>query len=228
MLVRRGCGGPEDARRFLAADERHDPSAFEGIGAACDLVLDHVRRGSKILVHGDYDVDGVASTAILVRALRALGADPTWHLPSRFEDGYGLARSSVERMAADGVGLLITADCAITAVDEVALARSLGVDVIVTDHHRPAERLPDCPIVHPVVSGYPFADLCAAGVAHKLAQALYERAGARPRAGRRRPRPRRAGDGGRPRAAARGEPPPGRRGPCVRSPARTSPGCGRS
>ena len=180
MLVRRGCGGPDDARRFLAADERYDPSEFDGIDAACDLVLDHVRRGSKILVHGDYDVDGVSSTAILVRALRVLGAEPAWHLPSRFEEGYGLARSSVERMPGDGVGLLITADCAITAVDEVALARSLGVDVIVTDHHRPAERLPDCPIVHPVVSGYPFADLCAAGVAYKLVQALYARAGADP------------------------------------------------
>ena len=177
MLVRRGCSGPEDARRFLAAEERYDPSEFDGIDVACDLVLDHVRRGSKILVHGDYDVDGVASTAILVRALRVLGAEASWHLPSRFEEGYGLARSSVERLPGEGVGLLITADCAITAVDEVALARSLGVDVIVTDHHRPAEQLPDCPIVHPVVSGYPFADLCAAGVAYKLAQALFARAG---------------------------------------------------
>jgi single-stranded-DNA-specific exonuclease len=176
MLVRRGCSGPEDARRFLAADDRHDPFAFSGMDAACHLVLDHVRRGSRILVHGDYDVDGVASTAILVRALRALGADPLWHLPSRFEEGYGLSRSAVEGLPGDGVGLLITADCAITAVDEVALARSLGVDVVVTDHHRPAGELPDCPIVHPVVSGYPFADLCAAGVAYKLVQALYARA----------------------------------------------------
>jgi single-stranded-DNA-specific exonuclease len=176
LLVRRGCGSPDDARRFLAAGDRHDPSGFAGIEGVCDLVLDHVRRGSRILVYGDYDVDGVASTAVLIRALRALGAQPTWQLPSRFEEGYGLARSAVERMAADGVGLLITADCAITAVDEVALARSLGVDVVVTDHHRPADRLPDCPIVHPVVSGYPFPDLCAAGVAYKLVQALYARA----------------------------------------------------
>src|SRR3954447_4195825 len=177
MLGRRGCGGPDDARRFLAAADSFSPAEFDGIDVACDLVLDHVRRGSKILVHGDYDVDGVASTAILVRALRRLGADPAWHLPSRFEEGYGLARSSVERLPGDGVGLLITADCAITAVDEVALAQSLGVDVIVTDHHRPADQLPDCPIVHPVISGYPFPDLCAAGVAYKLAQALYARAG---------------------------------------------------
>jgi single-stranded-DNA-specific exonuclease len=177
ILVRRGCQTPELARRFLAGDERHDPFAFDGMDTTADLILEHVRRGSRILVYGDYDVDGVASTAIVVRALRALGAEPRWHLPSRFEEGYGLARSSVERMAADGIELLITTDCAITAVDEVALARSLGMDVVVTDHHRPAERLPDCAIVHPVVSNYPFADLCAAGVAHKLTAALFSRAG---------------------------------------------------
>jgi single-stranded-DNA-specific exonuclease len=182
ILARRGCDTPELARRFLAADEQHDPFAFAGMDTTADLILDHVRRGSRILVHGDYDVDGVASTAIVVRALRSLGAEPTWHLPSRFEDGYGLARASVERMAAEGVGLLITTDCAITAVDEVALARSLGIDVVVTDHHRPADQLPDAAIVHPGVSGYPFAELCAAGVAHKLVAALYARAGRDPAA----------------------------------------------
>jgi single-stranded-DNA-specific exonuclease len=82
ILARRGCATPEDARRFLSADERHDPFAFAGMEATCDLILGHVERGSKILVYGDYDVDGVASTAILVRALRALGADPKWHLRS--------------------------------------------------------------------------------------------------------------------------------------------------
>jgi single-stranded-DNA-specific exonuclease len=177
VLARRGCDTPEQARRFLAGDERHDPFEFAGMDATADLILDHVKRGSKILIHGDYDVDGVASTAILVRALRALGAEPAWHLPSRFEEGYGLARSSVERMATQAVGLLITTDCAITAVEEVALARSLGIDVVVTDHHRPADQLPDCPIVHPVISGYPFGELCAAGVAYKLASALYARNG---------------------------------------------------
>jgi single-stranded-DNA-specific exonuclease len=180
ILARRGCDTPDKARAFMAGDESHDPFAFRGIDAACALILDHVARGSRIVVHGDYDVDGVASTAILLRALRALGADPGWLLPSRFEEGYGLAVSSVDRLHAEGCRLLITADCAITAVDEVAHARALGMDVVVTDHHRPAERLPDCPIVHPVVSGYPFADLCAAGVAYKLGAALYATAGRDP------------------------------------------------
>ncbi|MEA2481126.1 MAG: single-stranded-DNA-specific exonuclease [Thermoleophilaceae bacterium] len=181
ILARRGCDTPARARAFLASDERHSPSDFAGIDTACDLILGHAGRGSRIVIHGDYDVDGVASTAILIGALRELGADPDWLLPSRFEDGYGLSRTTVDRLAAEGTGLLITTDCAITAVDEVAHARALGVDVVVTDHHRPAERLPDCPIVHPVISGYPFPDLCAAGVAYKLAEALYARAGRDPR-----------------------------------------------
>jgi single-stranded-DNA-specific exonuclease len=125
-------------------------------------------------------VDGVCSTAILVEALRALGADVDWFLPSRREDGYGLAAATVARLAARGTRLLVTVDCAITAVEEVAAARAAGMDVVVTDHHAPRADgvLPDAPIVHPRLGGYPCPDLCAAGVAHKLAGALREAAGA--------------------------------------------------
>jgi single-stranded-DNA-specific exonuclease len=179
VLVRRGLGDEDAARAWLAADERHEPSGFAGIDAAVSLVLEHVRAGSRVTVHGDYDVDGVCSTAILVRALRALGADVDWFLPSRGEDGYGLSAATVERLGERGTRLLITADCAITAVDEVALARASGMDVVVTDHHTPrADRaLPVAPIVHPTVCGYPCPDLCAAGVAYKLATALVAAAG---------------------------------------------------
>jgi single-stranded-DNA-specific exonuclease len=175
VLVRRGLGDERAARAWLAAGERHAPDAFAGIGAAVDLVLRHARAGARITVHGDYDVDGVCSTAILVRALRQLGADVDWFLPSRIEDGYGLAAATVERLAARGTRLLLTADCAITAVAEVALARRLGMDVVVTDHHSPRAdgALPDAPIVHPAACGYPCPDLCATGVAHKLAAALH-------------------------------------------------------
>ncbi|MDQ3723058.1 MAG: DHH family phosphoesterase, partial [Actinomycetota bacterium] len=156
VLVRRGLGDGDAAGAWLAADERHDPSAFEGMAAACALVLRHVEAGSRITVHGDYDVDGVTSTAILVGALRALGADTDWFLPSRGEDGYGLSAATVERLAQRGTRLLITADCAITAVDEVAAARFAGIDVVVTDHHSPRADgvLPDAPIVHPALCGY--------------------------------------------------------------------------
>jgi single-stranded-DNA-specific exonuclease len=182
VLVRRGLGDPDAARDWLAADERHDPSAFDGIDGATALVLDHVRAGRRITIHGDYDVDGVASTAILVGVLRTLNADVDWFLPSRAEDGYGLSATTVQRLAARGTRLLITADCAITAVDEVAAARAAEIDVLVTDHHSPRAdgRLPDAPIVHPAVCGYPCADLCAAGVAYKLAAALLSAAGRDP------------------------------------------------
>src|SRR5207248_7065683 len=176
VLVRRGLEPAKVARRHLAADERHDPFEFTGIDAACESILGHVRAGSPIVVHGDYDVDGVCSTAILIRALRALGADPSWHIPAR-DDGYGVSTATVERLAAAGTRLILTADCAITSVEEVARARELGVDVIVSDHHRPGERLPDCPIVHPAVCEYPFAELCAAGVAQQLSEALLRAAG---------------------------------------------------
>ena len=179
VLVRRGLGDPGAARTFLAADTTHPLDAFGGLREAAERILGHAGRGTRITVHGDYDADGVCATAILVRVLRTLGADVDWYLPSRFEDGYGLAPATVERLAARGTGLLITVDCAITAVDEVAAARAAGLDVVVTDHHAPRAdgALPDAPIVHPRVGGYPCADLCAAGVAHKLAQALLEDAG---------------------------------------------------
>jgi single-stranded-DNA-specific exonuclease len=172
VLVRRGLGDPAAARRFLDADERHDAFLLDGMIAGRDLIAEHVRRGSRIAIHGDYDVDGVCATAILVRALRALGAAPVWELPSRFGDGYGLSAAAVERMAARGVQLLVTADCGITAVEQVAAARAAGMDVLVTDHHRPGDELPDCVIVHPALGGYPCPDLCAAGVALKLSEAL--------------------------------------------------------
>jgi single-stranded-DNA-specific exonuclease len=174
VLVRRGLDSAEAARAFMAADAIHPLAAFGGLQEAAERIHGHVARGSRITVHGDYDVDGVAATAVLVRALRTLGADVDWYLPSRIDDGYGLARATVERLAGRGTELLITVDCAITAVEEVAAARATGLDVVVTDHHalRADGVLPDAPIVHPGVGAYPCPDLCATAVAYKLAQAL--------------------------------------------------------
>jgi single-stranded-DNA-specific exonuclease len=181
VLARRGFASVEDARRFLAAEERHDPLTLPGVPEACELIGTHVRRGSRIAVFGDYDVDGVCSTAILIRTLRALGADPVWELPSRFDEGYGLSTGAVERLAARGIDLLVTVDCGITAVEQVAAARAAGLDVVVTDHHRPGEQLPDCVVVHPALGGYGCPELCAAGVALKLGAALRAAAGGDPR-----------------------------------------------
>lgn len=179
VLVRRGLGEPACARRFLVSEEEHDPAALGGVAQATAMVLGHVAAGSRITVHGDYDVDGVCATAILVRALRGLDADVDWYLPDRASDGYGLSRSTVERLAARGTRLLITADCAITAVEEVAAARAHGMDVVVSDHHAPRAdgALPDAPIVHPALGGYPYPHLCATAVAYKLALALAGGAG---------------------------------------------------
>ncbi|MGH2904526.1 MAG: single-stranded-DNA-specific exonuclease RecJ, partial [Solirubrobacteraceae bacterium] len=179
ILVRRGLGEPARARAFLAADEEHPPAAFAGIERAVESILRHAGSGARITIHGDYDVDGICSTAILVRSLRRLGADVDWYLPDRASDGYGLNAATVQRLAQRGTSLLVTADCAITAVEEVAQAKALGMDVVVTDHHAPRADgvLPDAPIVHPAVCGYPCPDLCATAVAYKLAQALERAAG---------------------------------------------------
>ena len=179
ILVRRGLGDPLAARAFLAAADTHPPSAFAGIDRAVEAIMVHVASRAPITVHGDYDCDGVCSTAVLVRCLRELGADVDWFLPDRRSDGYGLSIETIDRLAARGTKLLITADCAITAVAEVAAARTAGIDVVVTDHHTPRAdgHLPDAPIVHPGLCGYPCAELCATGVAAKLARALREAAG---------------------------------------------------
>ena len=173
ILARQGFSEVGEARRFLAAEESHDPRTLPGVPAACELILDHVRRGSVIAVFGDYDVDGVCSTAMLLRTLRGLGADPVWELPSRFDEGYGLSAGAVERLAARGVELLVTVDCGITAVEQVAAARAAGLDVVITDHHRPGEALPGCTVVHPALGDYGCPELCASGVVLKLSEALY-------------------------------------------------------
>jgi single-stranded-DNA-specific exonuclease len=174
VLVRRGMVDPVSARAFLTPREAHEPRAFAGIDRALAVIERHIEQRNRIVVHGDYDVDGVCATAIMVRALRARGADVGWYLPDRLLDGYGLSLGTVRRLAERGTGLLVTVDCAITAVDEVAAAREAGLEVVVSDHHAPRAggELPDCEIVHPGVCGYPCPELCGTGVAYKVAQAL--------------------------------------------------------
>ena len=171
-LVRRGYRTVEEARAFLEAAETHDPFEFDGMREVTELIADAIAAGRTITVHGDYDCDGVCSTAILVRTLRELEASCDWYIPDRLGDGYGLTTSGVERLAARGTEVLLTTDCGITCDQEVAAARAAGIEVIVTDHHEPGARVPDCPILHPRLSGYPCAELCATGVAYKLAAAL--------------------------------------------------------
>lgn len=171
-LVRRGYRTPAQARAFLAADESYPPTSFEGMELVVDRIRSAIDAGRRITVHGDFDVDGVCATTLMVSTLRALGADCDWLIPDRIGDGYGLTAGNVQRLAERGTSLLITVDCGITSVAEVALARELGMEAIVTDHHQPGDELPNCPILHPEVSSYPFASLCGTAVAWKLASAL--------------------------------------------------------
>src|SRR5262245_14148969 len=174
VLVRRGTADPEEARRFLeGADPMHDPFLLGDMAVACERIRAAVAEGRRICVHGDYDVDGIAATTLAVLLLCELGADVDWHLPSRFDEGYGLRSETLTRLADEGCGLVLTVDCGITAVAEVADARARGLEVIVTDHHRPGETLPDCPIVATRPSEYPFPELCGTGVVYKLGQALF-------------------------------------------------------
>jgi single-stranded-DNA-specific exonuclease len=173
VLVRRGYGDPEAARMFLAgAPPAHDPFLLGNMTEAVATIRAAIKTGKRICVHGDYDVDGICATALALLVLRGLGAEAEWHLPSRFDEGYGLAGATLDRLAEEGCGLVVTVDCGITAVEEVARAQRLGLEVVITDHHRPGETLPDCPIVATRPSEYPFPELCGTGVVYKLAQAL--------------------------------------------------------
>src|SRR5690349_1085920 len=174
VLVRRGYSDPAVARQFLEGEQApHDPFLLGDMEDACAHIRAAVEQRRRICVHGDYDVDGIAATTLAVLLLRELGADVVWHLPSRFDEGYGVRSETLARLADDGCGLVLTVDCGITAAAEVAEAKERGLDVIVTDHHRPGETLPDCPIVATRPSTYPFPELCGTGVVYKLGQALF-------------------------------------------------------
>jgi len=173
VLVRRGYSNPGEARAFLeGAVPGHDPFLLGDMAGAVDTIRSAIAAGKKICVHGDYDADGICATALAVLILRELGADVTWHLPSRFEEGYGLQRETLARLADEGCGLVLTVDCGVTAVEEIAEARARGLEVVVTDHHQPGETLPDCPVVATRPSDYPFPELCGTGVVYKLGEAL--------------------------------------------------------
>ncbi|MGI9176431.1 MAG: single-stranded-DNA-specific exonuclease RecJ, partial [Pirellulales bacterium] len=181
LLVARGVTDPAAVKAFLTgtlADLR-DPETLPGVPEAADRILVAVRAGRPIAIYGDYDADGMCATAILIGCLEALDAKPTWYVPSRQEEGYGLNAEALSTLAAQGTSLVVTVDCGITGVAEARHARDLGLELIITDHHNFAESLPEADVlVHPRLPGtsYPFGGLCGAGVAFKLAWAIATRA----------------------------------------------------
>ena len=185
LLVARGMSVVEDARNYLRPrmDQLHPPLAMRGMAEAVERLSTAVRAGETILVHGDYDVDGMCSTTILVRTLRHLGARAIPFAPHRINDGYDLGAAGIKAAVDGGATLLVTCDCGTTAHEPVAELCRLGIDVIITDHHLPSRPPPACvAVLNPRVSGcdYPDKDLCAAAVAFKLSLALLEQHGAGP------------------------------------------------
>jgi single-stranded-DNA-specific exonuclease len=178
VLLNRGMRDADGARRFLAPawEHLHAPGGLRGMEAAVARIRAAVLAGEPILVHGDYDVDGVTSTFVMVSALRELGARVSHRIPHRTRDGYGLTTAAVEEAAARGIRLIITVDSGITAFEPIARARELGLDVVVTDHHQPGDHLPECTVINPrqPECGYPFKSLAGVGVAFKLAHALLD------------------------------------------------------
>ncbi len=174
LLRARGFTDPAAAQAFLRPSRSQllDPLLMPGMREAVGRILRARDQNRAIVVYGDYDVDGVTATAILTSFLTAIGVRARHYIPSRHKEGYGLNEDAIRSIAEDGCApLLITVDCGVTAVSEIALASELGLDPIVTDHHRPGEQLPDCPVLNPLL-GYPEPNLCGAGVAFKLCQAM--------------------------------------------------------
>lgn len=179
MLLLRGVEKVSDVRPFLAPDFKalRPPEALPGAVAAAERLTAAVRARRRIVIYGDYDVDGITATAILWHGLKLAGADVSFYIPSRLDEGYGLNADALARIAADGAQLLITVDCGITAVAEARRARELGLELIITDHHERHPELPaaDC-VVHPTACGdSPNPDLSGAGVALKIGWALAQR-----------------------------------------------------
>lgn len=182
LLAIRGHHDPEAAERFLRPSLSHlqDPWKLTDLAPAVDRLLGAVARKERIVVHGDYDVDGVTSTVILRRALELLGGDVTHFIPERLRDGYGLQPATIERLQADGARVIVSVDCGIRAPEAARRARELGVDLIITDHHEPDTELPQAlAVVNPKRHdcGYPDKHLAGVGVALKLVQGLCQKAG---------------------------------------------------
>lgn len=187
ILAARGLT-PEQMAVFLYPNylrDLHDPRLMTDMEKAVNRIMEAAERREQVVVYGDYDIDGITASAVLIEALRSLGLTAKSYIPDRFEEGYGINQAALEQLQREGAQLVISVDCGITSVSEAAWARRSGLDLIITDHHSVPEQLPDAiAVVNPKRPGdaYPFKDLAGVGVAFKLVQALQMAAG-RPEAG---------------------------------------------
>src|SRR5512138_1753269 len=178
ILFNRGLATDAEARAFLKAEPNPatDPFQLTGMAATVDRICYALENREPIAIYGDYDVDGVTATALLVQALGALGGNVRGYIPNRFDEGYGLNKEALDSLKADGVKLVITVDCGIRSPDEAAHARTIGLDLIISDHHHPdGEDLPSAfAVINPKQHGdpYPDKDLAGVGIAYKIIEAL--------------------------------------------------------
>ncbi|MEM5015795.1 single-stranded-DNA-specific exonuclease RecJ [Metabacillus indicus] len=177
LLLNRGIESADAADQFLHIEKHgfHDPFTLLGMDKAVQRIHSAIEHGEKILIFGDYDADGVSSTVVMLETLHSLGANANFYIPNRFTEGYGPNEPAFRKARENGYGLIITVDTGISAVNEAALAKEIGVDLIITDHHEPGPVLPDAyAIIHPKQPGctYSFKELAGVGVAFKLAHAL--------------------------------------------------------
>lgn len=183
ILFNRGLATDADARTFLKAEPSADTNPFQltGMAATVDRICYALEKNEPIAIYGDYDVDGVTATALLVQALGALGGNVRGYIPNRFDEGYGLNKEALDSLKADGVKLVITVDCGIRSPDEAAHARTIGLDLIISDHHHPdGENLPPAlAVINPKQHGdvYPDKDLAGVGIAYKIVEALLQERG---------------------------------------------------
>lgn len=174
ILASRGFTDISEAEAFLASPNRvPDPFLFRDMEEVVRVLAVAIESRRRVVVHGDYDADGITATALLVRGLGSFGLEAEWYLPNRFAEGYGLSEHAVKTIAGEGPGLLVTVDCGVNYPEEVALARRLGLDVVVIDHHEPGPVVPDCPLIHPLTGDYPSKNLCGVGLAFKVLHGLH-------------------------------------------------------
>jgi single-stranded-DNA-specific exonuclease len=180
ILKNRGYETTRSIENFFAPslDDLHDPFLIPDMEKAVDRIIQAINHNESILIHGDYDTDGITGTALLIRNLKEFGLNVSYYIPNRLEEGYGLQNNGIDRAHAEKCSLIITVDCGSSAIDEITYAGEKGIDVIVCDHHLPKSVLPHAlAMVNPKVPGssYPFADLAGVGVAFKLLQALHKK-----------------------------------------------------
>ncbi len=176
LLINRGITDAAQGERFLypRLEDLHAPEAMKGLTDARRRIQEFLRQGKKIVVYGDYDVDGITGTVILVSLLQKMGGSISYYIPHRLREGYGLNCEALGRLKEEGADLVLTVDCGISSLKEVEYAKKLGMEIIVTDHHTPLESLPHCITLNPKQAdcSYPYKDLAGVGVAFKLMQSL--------------------------------------------------------